>query len=239
MQSRRVWVLVLCLWWVGRAARADERPGSPSEHERRAKMHYEIGRAHFNMGEYDLAIREFETGYAEKPLPLFLYNMAQVALVAQRKPQALEYFERYLDAETPGASSAQRAEAAKRIAELKREHVVVPSHAAAQNNSAPDDAATPAPNAASPNNSPSNAAAQNNSPRDAAAQNNAAAQDNALVAAPPQKPSRRKLWIALGVVGGVVVAGAVAAGVAVSVGGSSPAPSGFHYWGSVDASGAR
>jgi hypothetical protein len=45
-------------------------------------------------------------------------------------------------------------------------------------------------------------------------------------------PSRRKLWIALGVLSGAAVVGAIVA-VGVTIGTSSPGSSAFNDWGSV------
>jgi tetratricopeptide (TPR) repeat protein len=78
-------------------------PGTAAHAERSAtevaKAHYALGCAHLDRGEYADAAREFEAGYRLKPLPLFLYNIAQVERLGGHAPEALTYYERYLAAE--------------------------------------------------------------------------------------------------------------------------------------------
>ena len=64
------------------------------------------------------AMEEFEEGYRYKPLPLFLYNVAQSAMKANHPQKALELFRRYLVV-SPKAS--ERVEVQKAYSDL--EHV--------------------------------------------------------------------------------------------------------------------
>jgi tetratricopeptide (TPR) repeat protein len=64
----------------------------------RSRAHFESGLAHFNLGEYDEAAREFETGYRYWPKPLFLFNIAQSAKKGGHPEKALEMYRRYLAA---------------------------------------------------------------------------------------------------------------------------------------------
>ena len=101
-------------------ARADEDPASLSsaERTRRSRAHFDAGRAHFNLGEYDRAEQEFEAGYRLKPLPLFLYNIAQSARHAGHTQKALDMYRRYLIVEP---NAPEKKEVDKQIAELERE----------------------------------------------------------------------------------------------------------------------
>lgn len=44
---------------------------------RAAKTHFQRGEKLFNLGKFDLALVEYEAAYDRKPLPGFLYNIAQ------------------------------------------------------------------------------------------------------------------------------------------------------------------
>ncbi len=87
-------------------ARADEPPAEDStppttsaEADRRsaeAKQRYENGMGHFNLEEWDPAIEEWKAGYRAKPVPQFLYNIAQAYRASKRYDKALSYYQRYL-----------------------------------------------------------------------------------------------------------------------------------------------
>jgi tetratricopeptide (TPR) repeat protein len=86
-----------------------------------AKIQFDKGQTFFDMGQYERAIHEFEIGYRLQPLPLFLFDIANVARVAGLNDKAIEYFRKYLQA-TQGADEAdapERGEARRRLAELK------------------------------------------------------------------------------------------------------------------------
>jgi tetratricopeptide (TPR) repeat protein len=78
---------------------AHAEPLSKEERTLRAKTHFQIGIKHFNLGEYDAAMVDFEKGYAYQPLPLLLYNAGQAALRAGKPEAALDLFRRFLAAE--------------------------------------------------------------------------------------------------------------------------------------------
>src|SRR5262249_16130389 len=87
-----------CLLVIGGAARAEVSTDglTASELEQRSRAPFELARAHLDLREYDAAIREFQVGYQYKPLPLFLYNIGQVASLAGRRTMALENYQKYL-----------------------------------------------------------------------------------------------------------------------------------------------
>src|ERR1700744_3482515 len=106
---------VLCLLLAGTAYGQPPTAGSPAELEQRSKAHFKLGLGHLELHEYDAAIKEFETGYEYKPLPLFLYNIGQVAALAGHRLMAVEYYEKYLDA---NPRAVERVEVAQRIRDL-------------------------------------------------------------------------------------------------------------------------
>src|SRR5438309_6560286 len=89
-------VIILSLVFGGAAGAQEPAALSPQEAEQRSRVHFKLGEGHLQLKEYDEAIREFEIGYRYKPLPLFLYNIAQVAALAGQRDKALDYYERYL-----------------------------------------------------------------------------------------------------------------------------------------------
>jgi tetratricopeptide (TPR) repeat protein len=84
----------------------------------KARQHFALGRQHVQNHEYDDAIREFEAGYQLKPAPPFLYNIGLVARLSGKREQALDAFERYLQA---APSATDRPEVERDIAELKQQ----------------------------------------------------------------------------------------------------------------------
>jgi tetratricopeptide (TPR) repeat protein len=202
----RTFIATLLLCWCAPPAGADEIDSlSASEREQRAKAHYTIGRTHLELREYPAAIEEFELGYRYQARPLFLYNIAQVARLAGQRQKALDHYQRYLAA-SPHAS--ERAEVTQQIERLKE------SLAADPETSPVEPAAAPiAPAAVAPIAAPAPVL---------------------VVSHQPDHPkSRKKLWIALGVTGGVLVAGAVTLAVVLSLRDSGD---GFHDWGALTVS---
>src|SRR4051794_13236875 len=86
---------------------------------RGAKAQFELGRAHVKLGAPEQAIQAFEAGYHCVPLPLFLYNIAQVARQSGQRGKALEYYRRYLAAEP---AARDRVYVRRQIALLERAH---------------------------------------------------------------------------------------------------------------------
>jgi tetratricopeptide (TPR) repeat protein len=86
---------VTAAWGI---ARADGTGLTKEERAMLAHKHFQLGRDHYALGEYELAAREFEQGYANDPQPLFLYNVGQSARRAGQPDKAIAYYRRYLDA---------------------------------------------------------------------------------------------------------------------------------------------
>jgi hypothetical protein len=209
----------------GGTARAEAPPSSLSPQERtaRSKAHYNLGRAHLDLHEYEQAMTEFERGYEYKPMPLFLYNIGQVARMSGQREKALDYFQRYLEAEP---KAPERPAVEKHIAGLKlalaREKKVEP----------PKPSEPPPPPVVPQNNA---AVTEPTPPPEVAPA-------AVVVTTSPPPPaetrrSRKKVWIALGVVGAVLVLGGVTTAIVLNTVGNSsppPIPNGYSDWGQVD-----
>ena len=61
-----------------------------------AKAHYKEGRVHYQLGEYNAAIKEFKEAYRLKPDATFLFNIAQCHRQLHEFPEALRLYRNYL-----------------------------------------------------------------------------------------------------------------------------------------------
>jgi len=173
-----------------------------------ARVHYKRGRDHVNFGEYEAAIKEFQAGYAIEPQPLFLFNIAECFRAAGRDEQAVDYYNRYLEARP---EAPDRAEVRRWIVKLSKRR---------PGTEAPAAAAAPASAVATPVAATPTAATPAMAP--------AAAPTATLDTAPR---SRKGLWIGLGIGGAVVVAGAVVLAVLLTRPSRGGPPSGYDDWG--------
>jgi tetratricopeptide (TPR) repeat protein len=83
-----------------------------------AKARFKQGRAHQDVGQYELAAVEYKAAYDLDPRPEMLFNIAQAFRLAGKKEEALDYFKRYLDVQPEGAGAD---EARKHVAALTKE----------------------------------------------------------------------------------------------------------------------
>jgi tetratricopeptide (TPR) repeat protein len=183
---------------------------SAAELEQRSRAHFGLARSHLELKEYAAAIREFEIGYQYKPLPLFLYNIAQVAVLEGKRSMALDYFQRYLQT---SPKARERDEVTRKIAELKSSLAADPE---------------PPPEAAAAASAPPPSV----SPRDAPSPAVGTAALTAETEAPPPPPKKKsnKAWVAVGIVGGVLVIGAA---VAIGLTQATHNDSGYNDWGTL------
>ncbi len=96
-----------------------ELPANATPEERAAvsRQHFESGMAHFQLEEWDEAIHEWEAGFRIKPVPQFLYNIAQAYRQSKRPEKALSFYQKYLYAD-PKAQN--KAEVERHIAQLTK-----------------------------------------------------------------------------------------------------------------------
>ena len=212
-------VMIYSMLLVGVARAQEPSSLSPREAEQRSRLHFQLGHGHLQLKEYDAAIREFEIGYRFKALPLFLYNIGQVAVLAGQPDKALDYFERYL---TASPKAPERAEVMQLIAQLKRER---PASSPAPST----EAAAPSEPETEPGTEPATATA-GRAPRTLAT--SAAVVKLPADALPPVTPDKKRhrgLYIALGILGGgALVGGAIALGLTLSHNNT-----GYNDWGQL------
>jgi tetratricopeptide (TPR) repeat protein len=81
------------------SARAQE----PDKAAKAARAHFERAEASFNMGDFDKALAAYQAAYKAKPLPGFLFNVAQCHRNLGNHERALFFYRRYLalDPATP------------------------------------------------------------------------------------------------------------------------------------------
>jgi hypothetical protein len=96
-------------------ARAEEAAPPDKAAAERAKQHFALGEGYFKSKKFDEALVEYQRGYADKPSPVFLFNMAQCQRLLGHRDAALELYRRYVAQAPEGVG---RAVAEQRIAEL-------------------------------------------------------------------------------------------------------------------------
>ncbi len=204
--------LVLLVVVVAGVARA-QAPAPVDERAQQAKQHYETGMAHFQLEEWDKAIEEWQAGFRAKPVPQFLYNIAQAYRQSKRPEKALSFYQKYLRMEP---EAANRAEVEHHIAQLKglieqqsKTASQPPTEAIAAEPKSPSATTTPPaeprpPVSATPSATPEPTATPSASPT---------TRGDLVATAPAHKPVTKQGWF-WGVIGGagaLVVAGVVVA----------------------------
>jgi tetratricopeptide (TPR) repeat protein len=162
-----------------------------------AAAKYESGMAHYHLAEWDAAIDDWQIGFRARPLPEFLYNIAQAYRLSKRPDRALQFYQSYLSMR-PDAPNAD--DVRQHIADLKRELAEHPSAPTA-----------PVASTSTPGPSTSSNAPSTEQPISAAAPTTPMS-SQMVTATPPARKKRGWVW---GVVAGgvVIVAGAVVLGV--------------------------
>lgn len=172
---------------------------------------YERGMTHFQLDEYDAAIKDWEDGFRIRAAPQFLYNLAQAYRLSKRPEKALSFYRKFLgmDPKTPIRSTVEKYIASLEVT-IAQQKVAPPP---------PMEEPAPAPVASAPPPQPA-------PPVVVVVPSTTATltTDSALVAhAPAQKPLHKKAWFWGVLVGSVVVVGgAVAAGVVLGTRSSNP-----------------
>ncbi|HEY2743452.1 MAG TPA: tetratricopeptide repeat protein [Polyangia bacterium] len=85
----------------------------------RARTHFEAGRALYQLGNYNEALREFAAGYQLAPRPQFLLNLGQCYRKLDDLTNARSMYQRYLH-DAP-ASDAERPQAEQILAEIEKQ----------------------------------------------------------------------------------------------------------------------
>jgi len=129
-------VAVAALWACAAPARAQQNDDQMT----RARTHFEAGRALYQLGNYNEALREFAAGYQLAPRPQFLLNLGQCYRKLDDLANARSMYQRYLH-DAP-QSDPERPQAEQILAEIERQ---IADRQAAQ---APPPPVTPPPGAA-------------------------------------------------------------------------------------------
>jgi tetratricopeptide (TPR) repeat protein len=96
------------------AARAQ---GAADDDSAKARALFDKGMAHFHLEEYQQAIEKWEEGFRVKPVPEFLYNVAQAYRLSKQPEKALSFYKKYLRMK-PDAPN--RPEVERHVRELNR-----------------------------------------------------------------------------------------------------------------------
>ncbi len=205
-------------------------PSTDAQRLRAARTHYEKAVSHYNLDEIEAALEEFREAYRFKPDPSFLFNIAQCYRKLGQREAAIDFYRKYVRA-SPDATN--RAEAERRIAELKAQADDAARAPAADGSGAaasalagapaavPGPAAAPVKPPASP---PIDLSASPPAPSPSAASPSASLASSAAPAgapAPAGSPAfyqRWWFWVAVG----AVAAGATITAVALSSAAPSP-----------------
>jgi tetratricopeptide (TPR) repeat protein len=120
MRSSKLLVLFLAIGMAFVLGAAEVRAEEDAA-TRTAKKHNTLAKKLFNLGLFKEAAVEYEKAYKAKPVPAFLFNLAQCYKRMDKVDQlerSIFYFESYLKNEP---FSPMREEVEKEIAKLKRE----------------------------------------------------------------------------------------------------------------------
>ena len=90
---------------------AQTAPTEPTaDAKKEARAHFKQGRAFHDAGAFDKAIEEYLAAYKVMPLPELLFNVGQAYRQKGDKPNAIEYYRKYLGAEPEGLASDEARE---------------------------------------------------------------------------------------------------------------------------------
>ena len=157
-----------------------------------ASAKYQSGMAHYRLGEWDAAIDDWQSAFRARPLPEFLFNIAQAYRLSKRPDKALQFYESYLSM-SPEAANGDAVR--QYIAELRQQLAARPFSATPQSSPPPPPIVTTSPTTSQPT-------------------SETVKQPAATLATSSPPPRRKKTWVWGVVAGGaVVVAGAVVLGV--------------------------
>ena len=184
-----------------------------------ARKHFELGKRYVQVDEYRKAIEEFKAGHILTPDPAFLYNIAECYRRLSEHEEALKFYRRFL-AISP-AGNPQREMATTRVAELEKAGATATPAVAAPNVTAERAPAVVPPPVPAPAPRPVPTDVPPPSTEPTSAPQLTAAPDTTVAAEPSDssRPFYRRAWF-YGVVGAVVVGGALGAWAISSRGGT-------------------
>ncbi|MBX3251808.1 MAG: tetratricopeptide repeat protein, partial [Myxococcales bacterium] len=117
--------ITVCLLLAASVPRADAQPAAPEDAtQEEARSLFHAGRAAFDVGRYDAALRYFEQSYELSGRPVLLFNLGAAHDRLQHNERALERYRAYLAA-MPDAPNRELVE--RRIAFLTARLVETPT----------------------------------------------------------------------------------------------------------------
>lgn len=181
-----------------------------------SKRWYKEGTKHYNLGEFDEAIKAYKEGYEAKPDPVFLFNIAQSYRLWKKPEQAIFFYKSFL---RNAPEAPNHAEVERRIQELQQE--LDKNGSSSTREVAPPPPLPPPPSSQNP--SPPPAPLPSVSPPEVREPDGSAIQASATE---PEKadPIYKQLWF-WGAIGAVAVGAIVI--IAASSGGDSKPKSDF------------
>jgi tetratricopeptide (TPR) repeat protein len=124
--SKMRFIVTLLAALAALSARAAPPDRSETDAMSRARTHFEAGKAHYQLGHYDDAIRELSAGYALVPRPDFLLDLGQVYRATGELERARELYDKYLRVAPPVDPQRPNVTALigeiDRLLEAKRQH---------------------------------------------------------------------------------------------------------------------
>lgn len=111
MRTEAAWFFAgICLLVTGSArARDASASDADSNAEAEARQSFDQGLEHFQAGDFDAAVADFEAAWRAKPHPSVLFNLGRAYAASERPVEAVRVFQQYLDDEGSALPAARRA----------------------------------------------------------------------------------------------------------------------------------
>lgn len=118
-------------WTIALVLSATLAFAAPDKAEKQARAHFAAAQKAYDLGQFDQALKLYGDAYAAKPLPAFLFNIAQCHRQLQNHERALFFYRRFLSVAPPGTdtdtvdeliSQVERAQADQAKADADRKH---------------------------------------------------------------------------------------------------------------------
>jgi len=115
----RLQYIGLCVALLAWAANASAQTQSDEDPVTRARIHFEAGRALYQLGNFNEALREFAAGYQLAPRPQFLLNLGQCYRKLDDLANARAMYQRYLH--DAALTDPERPQAEQILAEIEKQ----------------------------------------------------------------------------------------------------------------------
>lgn len=106
---RVAWLVTVCLVGWALPALAGEKPKKVDPEELQARALFKDGQKAYDVGEFERALGLYTEAYKVKPLPGFLFNIAQCHRQLTNFKEAAFFFGRFIDNSKPEAANVELA----------------------------------------------------------------------------------------------------------------------------------